>query len=51
MKGFIKWLTGPDVLPLVARLVLVALTALAAGEAEPALAAGAVLESARAARS
>lgn len=47
MKGFFKWLTAPDVAPLVARLLLVALTALAAGSAEPALAAGAVLETAR----
>lgn len=30
MKGFLRWLTGPDVLPLVARLALVALTALLA---------------------
>lgn len=36
MKRFLKWLTAPDVLPLVARLALVALTALVA---EPPLAA------------
>lgn len=46
MRSFIRWLTAPDVLPLVARLALVALTALAAGAPEPALAAGAVLEAA-----
>lgn len=46
MKRFIKWLTGPDVLPLVARLALVALTALVASP-EPAMALGSVLEAAR----
>lgn len=30
MKGFLRWLTGPAVLPLVARLALVALTAILA---------------------
>ena len=50
MKGFLKWLTGPDVLPLVARLLLVAATALAADNAEPALVAGATLEALRASR-
>lgn len=47
MRGFLKWLTAPDVAPLLARLLLVALTALAAGTPEPALAAGALLESAQ----
>lgn len=47
MKGFFKWLTGPEVAPLLARLLLVALTALAAGTAEPALALGASLEALR----
>lgn len=28
MKGFLKWLTAPDVAPLVARLLLVLATAL-----------------------
>lgn len=44
MKRFFTWLTGPDVLPLVLRLVLVALTAVAAATPEPALALGAALE-------
>lgn len=44
MRGFLKWLTGPDVLPLVARLLLVGLTALAAATPEPALALGVTLE-------
>lgn len=47
MKGFFKWLTGPHVLPLVARLLLVGLTALAASHPEPALALGVALEGAR----
>lgn len=37
MKGFFRWLTGPDVLPLVARLALVALTALLAEPVAPPL--------------
>lgn len=46
MKGFIRWLTGPDVLPLVARLALVALTAFVAAP-EPAMALGSALEAVR----
>lgn len=38
MRKVLKWLTGPDVLPLLARLALVALTALLAEPVvEPAL--------------
>lgn len=43
MKRFLQWLTAPDVLPLVARLTLVVLTALATGP-EVAAAAGGALE-------
>ena len=45
MKRFLTWLTGPDVAPLVARLVLVLLTSLAA-EPEVGAAFGAGLETA-----
>ena len=43
MKRFLQWLIAPDVLPLVARLTLVVLTALVT-EAELAASAGAGLE-------
>lgn len=43
MRTFFKWLVSPHVAPLIARLLLVAATALAAGP-EPAFAAGAALE-------
>lgn len=45
MKRAIQWLIAPDVLPLVARLLLVALTALAA-DPQVALAAALPLEAA-----
>lgn len=47
MKRFLQWLTAPEVAPLLARLLLVALTALAAGTPEPAVGLGVVLESGR----
>lgn len=43
MRKVLKWLVQPDVLPLVARLLLVALTAVVA-EPEVAAGAGAALE-------
>lgn len=46
MRNIFKWLVSPDVLPLIARLLLVAATALVAGQPEPALAAGAAMEAA-----
>lgn len=37
MRSFLRWLTAPHVAPLLARLVLVALTALTAPEVVPEL--------------
>lgn len=46
MRSFVRWLIAPDVLPLVARLLLVAATALVAGSPDVALALAAPLEAA-----
>lgn len=44
MKKVLSWLISPAVAPLIARLLLVALTALAAGSPELPLAAGSLAE-------